>query len=110
MLTLYRAMNDEEANQTLKTKHLHYKTLYKHFTPSLYFIRYRVCNPKIYGNQHDNKRHHRILRFDLDEVSARFFTTNYDEWHLHAKKAHRVKILNIKEVNNEGNTDNRCKG
>ena len=96
-MKLYRAMCEQEPNQTLKFKSLDWNSKYKWFG-SYEFVTSRVRDGIFNNSRFVPSRYQYLLEITIDSSSLRYFKFNGKEYMLCVRDAPMVKILEIKVV------------
>ncbi len=71
-MILFRAMNDQEANDTLLHKSLSWQSKHKWFGTKE-FVTDRVQDGSFGNSRHKPDRYHRLLRFDFEDNTTQHF-------------------------------------
>lgn len=96
---LYRAMCDEEFQDTMKHKSLSWNSKFKWFG-TLEFVESRVRDGKFNNSKFVPDRYKNLLEFEVEEESLKHFSKcGNREFMLSVRKAPLVKIVSIRVLN-----------
>lgn len=97
-MLLFRAMNDKEANDTLKYNALQWNSKFKWFG-TYSFVTSRVQDGKFNNSKFVEGRYKRLLKFEFSDKSLAYFSKcGYNEFMLCTKECPMVRLLSIEEV------------
>ena len=97
-MIIFRAMQDKEADETLKYNSFSWNSRFKWFG-TLEFVTSRVQDGKFNNSRFKPNRFNRLLKFEIDDASlSNFVNCGNNELMLNARKSPLVKILQVEDI------------
>ncbi len=101
-MLIYRVMNLEEFDETMKYKSFSFLKRFKWFSVDIIWIRNRVRDGRFNNSNFKKDRYKHLLYFDIDDNELQYFTkVGHHELMLDRRRSHNVGIKFIKELKNE---------
>lgn len=101
-IVLFRAMNKEEFDATLKNKKPTFISRFKWFSPNIDFILKRVKGSDFNNSRIEKERYNFILKFVIDKKDLKHFKLlNKNEYMLDRRNIQLINWKNIEEKKDE---------
>lgn len=96
-MKLYRAMSEDEFNETIKRGVPHFKSRFKFFSPQIEFVKNRVMNSNFSNRNFKPSKYVRMVCFEVVSGEDNFIKLNSKEMMCDVRKSNSIswKILEV---------------